>query len=274
MIDKIYPRLNRRYPFNTYIRRLFWKLWYRHIVGHCVQQDWTFWNYGYAPLDTKTEKLELEEADETNRVGIQLYHHVASAVNLKDLNVLEVGCGRGGGSYYIKRYLKPKTMVGADFCEKALAFCNEYYSIEGLSFKAANAESLPFEDNSFDVVVNVESSHCYGSMDAFLTEVRRVLRLGGYFLLADFREKFRIDMLHQQLRDSGMTLIREENITPNVIEAMKLENKKKMTYLSTVSKLWLNTSKQMIGVEGSGVYKSFRDGGMIYVSVVMQKLEH
>ncbi len=274
MIDKIYPKLNRRYPFNSYVRRLFWKLWYRHIVGHCVQHDWTFWNYGYAPLDTKTEKLELDEADEPNRVGIQLYHHVASTVNLKDLDVLEVGCGRGGGSHYIKRYLKPKTMVGVDFCEKALGFCNEHYSIEGLSFKAGDAESLPFEDNSFDMVVNVESSHCYGSMGAFLMQVKRVLRLGGYLLFADFREKPRIAMLHQQLRESGMTLIKEENITPNVVEAIKLENKRKTAYLSTLSKLWLKTSEQMIGVEGSSVHKSFQEGWMVYLSVVMQKPEH
>lgn len=274
MIDRIYPKLNRSYPFNTYIRRLFWKLWYRHIVGHCVQQDWAFWNYGYAPLDPEAERLELDEADEPNRVGIQLYHHVASTVNLKDLDVLEVGCGRGGGSYYIKRYLKPRRMIGVDFCEKALAFCNEHYSIEGLSFKAGDAESLPFEDNSFDVVFNVESSHCYGSMDAFLTEVRRVLRKGGYLLFADFREKSRIDMLRQQLCGSGMTLIKKENITDNVLKAMNWENKRKMAYLSTLSKLWLKTSKQMIGVEGSSVYKSFQSGWMVYLSVVMQKLEH
>ncbi len=163
-------------------------------------------------------------------------------------------------------------MVGVDFCKKALAFCNEHYSIEGLSFKAGDAESLPFDDNSFDVVVNVESSHCYGSMDAFLMQVSRVLRRGGYFLFADFREKYRIDMLHQQLRGSGMTLIKEENITPNVFEAMKSENQVKIAaYLSTISKMWLITSKQLIGAEDSNLYKSFRDGSMIYLSVVMQR---
>ncbi len=80
MIDKIYPKLNRNYPFNSFIRRLFWKLWYQYIEGHCVQQDWAFLNYGYAPLDTKTEKLELDEADEPNRAHIQLYHHVVNTI--------------------------------------------------------------------------------------------------------------------------------------------------------------------------------------------------
>ncbi len=103
-------------------------------------------------------------------------------------------------------------------------------------------------------------------------QVSRVLRRGGYFLFADFREKYRIDMLHQQLRGSGMTLIKEENITPNVFEAMKSENQVKIAaYLSTISKMWLITSKQLIGAEDSNLYKSFRDGSMIYLSVVMQR---
>ena len=58
-------------------------------------------NYGYAPLDPQTEKLVLDDADESDRYCIQLYQHVASAVDRLGLSVLEVGSGRGGGSGYI-----------------------------------------------------------------------------------------------------------------------------------------------------------------------------
>ena len=119
-------------------------------------------------LDSDAEKLALEENDEPDRYFIQLYHHVASAVDLEDKEVLEVGSGRGGGSSYIKRYLKPRRMVGIDFSANAVAFCNDAYSVDGLSYQTGDAEHLPFEDESFDAVVNVESSHCYGSMEAFL----------------------------------------------------------------------------------------------------------
>lgn len=229
-------------------------------------------NYGYAPLDTQTENFNLYDDDEQNRYCIQLYNHVANYVNLRNLNVLEVGSGRGGGSHYIKRYLEPKTMVGVDFSEKAVAFCNKSYFVEGLSFVTGNAEFLPFEDDSFDVIVNVESSHCYGSMDAFLMQVKRVLRQGGYFLYADFRGKDKIDTLHKQLRRSGMTLIKETNITPNVIKALNLDNERKMTFIKkSIPKLLLKLFQEFAGVKGSKIYEGFRTGRVIYLSFVLQK---
>ena len=48
-----------------------------------------------------------------------------------------------------------------------------------------DAEHLPFDDESFDVVTNLESSHTYPDLRAFLGEVRRVLRPGGWFLHTD-----------------------------------------------------------------------------------------
>jgi ubiquinone/menaquinone biosynthesis C-methylase UbiE len=236
-----------------------------------VQEDWPFWNYGYAPLDPNTEMLQLDSSEEPNRTNIQLYHHVVSSVDLKDLDVLEVGCGRGGGSYYIKHYLKPKTMVGVDLCEEALAFCRKSYAVDGLSFKKGDAESLPFEDESFHAVVNIESSHCYGSMAAFLMEVKRVLRQGGFFLYADFRGKYRVDELRNQLLASGMALTKERDITPNVFEAMKLDNERKTAYLSQVNKRWFKTSQQLIGVENSSIYSGFENSEMVYLIFVMQK---
>jgi len=94
-------------------------------------------------------------------------------------------------------------MVGVDFSEDAVRLCNENYDVNGLSFKTGNAESLPFRNSSYDVVVNVESSHCYSSMDAFLAQVQRVLREGGYFLYADFRRKEDVENLRKSLTNSG-----------------------------------------------------------------------
>lgn len=279
MIAKLFMALCRISP---YLGRSIWRRWYQFLAGYYQRKDWSFMNYGYAPLDHQTEKFNLEDDDEPNLYYVQLYHHVANVVNLRDLNVLEVSSGRGGGSHYIKRYLEPKTMVGVDFSEKAVAFCKKSYSVEGLSFVTGDAEFLPFEDNSFDVVVNTESSHCYGSMDAFLMQVKRVLRpacqrevagrQGGYFLYADFRGKDKIDTLHKQLHRSGMTLIKDTNITPNVIEALNLDNERKMTFIQkSIPRLLLKSFQEFAGVKGSKIYEGFRTGGVIYLSFVLQK---
>ena len=270
MIAELFMAMCRLSP---YLRKLIWRHWYQFLAQSYKRKEWSFINYGYASLDPQTEKLQLDYADEPNRYCIQLYHHVANVVDLKGLKVLEVGSGRGGGAYYIKCFLGPKRVVGVDFSQRAVAFCNKSYSfVEGLSFVAGDAEFLPFKDNSFDVVVNVESSHCYGSINAFLMQVKKVLQEGGYFLYADFRDKDEIDILRRQLRHSGMTLIKETNITTNVTEALNLDNERKMALIQeAVHRVLLRPFQEFAGGMGSMMYEGFRTGQLIYLSFVLQK---
>ena len=60
-------------------------------------ENFDFLNYGYADLHSQDNGLELDEGDEIHRLNIQLYHHVATAVPVQGLEVLEVGCGHGEG---------------------------------------------------------------------------------------------------------------------------------------------------------------------------------
>lgn len=57
-----------------------------------------------------------------------------------------------------------------------------------------NAEHLPFPARSFDIVLNVESSHLYTNINKFLEEVYRVLKPDGYFCWADLRQKNEVDL--------------------------------------------------------------------------------
>ena len=71
-----------------------------------------FLNYGYADDNLK---LELRKEDDKNRYCIQLYNHIVASlpVELKGLDVLEVGSGRGGGASYVARYFKDDEIWGS-----------------------------------------------------------------------------------------------------------------------------------------------------------------
>jgi ubiquinone/menaquinone biosynthesis C-methylase UbiE len=251
-------------------KRFLWRRWYQYLAGYQLR-EWRFMNYGFAPPDDE-QPLALQPADETNRSSIQLYHHVASAVPLAGLEVLEVGCGRGGGASYVKRYLRPGQMTGVDFSAKAIRFCQANHHVEGLSFVQGDAESLPFEDKSFDAVLNVESSHCYGSMPAFVRQFERVLRPGGHFLFADLRMATDRNRLHEQLLASGLTLIDREDITPGVLAALRGDSERKLALIEkSVPKRLLPAFRQFAAVEGSETYEAFRSGAMVYVRYVMGK---
>ena len=238
-------------------------------------EDLLFWNFGFADPDSNRKKLVLDDSDEKHRYCIQLYDHVASAVDLKGQDVLEVGCGCGGGSSFLMKRHLPRSFTAVDQSQNAIELCSRRYSIPGLSFSCGKAESLPFEKDAFDVVINVESSHCYGSLDHFFKEVQRVLRPNGYFLFADFRHKDQMDQLRGHLVSSGFQFLQEEIITPHVLQAMELDHERKMSLLNRKApKLLFNSLKYWWGTKDSKRYDLFSSGEEIYFSYVLQKSNH
>jgi ubiquinone/menaquinone biosynthesis C-methylase UbiE len=251
-------------------KRLLWRQWYQYLASYKLP-DWRFMNYGYASLDSSDEPVVLSPDDEASRYAIHLYHCVARAAPLSGRDVLEVGCGRGGGSSFVKRYHHPKQMTGVDFSAKAVRFCRQNYRIEGLSFMLGDAEALPFGDNSFDAVINVESSHCYGSMPAFLREVKRVLRPGGNLLFADLRATEDRDRLHGQLLETGMAIVDKQDITPNVLEALRQDSQRRLGLIQrSVNKHLIDTFQEFAAIEGSDIFDGFKNGTTVYLRYVLQ----
>ena len=78
-------------------KKTLWRAWYEYLAGSHRAPEWTFMNYGYAAPGA--EALALVEADEPDRHCIQLYDHVAGAVDLKECVVLEVGSGRAAARH-------------------------------------------------------------------------------------------------------------------------------------------------------------------------------
>jgi len=269
MMAALYVRMCQISPrFHKFSKRVM----YQFMAKQYQKDDWTFMNYGFAHLEDANEAPPLEARDEANRFCIQLYHHVANAVNLSGLKVLEVGSGRGGGAHYIKHYLKPRIMVGVDFSKNAVILCQKTHSMPGLQFIPGDAENLPFDNQCFDAVVNVESSHCYSAMDSFLAEVKRVLRPGGHFLFADFRDRERWDMLHEQLRRTDMAQIKQTDITLNVIAALDQDHERKLAQITRgAPKLFVKLLQEFAGSKGSRIYKQFKNRSIVYQSFVLQK---
>jgi ubiquinone/menaquinone biosynthesis C-methylase UbiE len=253
-------------------KRLLWRQWYEYLAGYELT-EWRFMNYGYAPLNASEEQLPLQAGDEPNRFAIQLYDRVTRTVDLQGRDVLEVGCGRGGGSSFIRRYRHPRQLTAVDFSAKAIRFCQTTHRMEGLMYVQGDAEALPFADESFDAVINVESSHCYGSMPAFLREVTRVLRRGGSFLFADLRASEDCDRLEADLAQTGMAILEKQDITANVLEALHKDSERKLALIHRlVNKRLVPTFRQFAAIEGSDVYVGFKSGATRYLRYVLQKL--
>jgi len=250
-------------------KRWFWKKWYTIFASKALNPDFRFMNYGYYDEGFKPQ---LNSTDEKERYPIQLYHHVATQINLEKKLILEVGSGRGGGADYIAKNLKPEKITGLDISETAVKLCNSLYDVENLNFVAGDSENLPFPNECFDVVINVESSHCYGSMKSFLNEVMRVLRPGGYFLFCDLRETTDLEELFDQFNESELKLIQHRNITKNIIDALNEMSPKRLKAIEhSVPDFLKKTFKSYAGVKGSAIYDSFINGTFLYLSACLKK---
>ncbi|MFO7627254.1 MAG: class I SAM-dependent methyltransferase [Candidatus Fermentibacteraceae bacterium] len=247
--------------------------WYDQMSRIDRDADMTLMNYGWASLDPSHEPVRLEEADEVNRYSIQLYHQVAGAVDLRGSDVLEVGSGRGGGASFIARYLEPRSMTGLDFSPKAIAFCNNHYSFPTLSFQHGNAERLPFQPSSFDAVVNIESSHCYGSIPGFLREVHRVLRPGGHLLYSDYCQESQLDALRHQMSQTGFSINSETDISANVLKALQIDDGRKRELINRkVPPLLKGFFYEFAGLQGTRSYNSaLRRGEKVYFRFILEK---
>lgn len=210
------------------LKSLLTRLQYEFISALNLKRDVLFMNFGYTAHHQGNEPIPLDPEDEIHRYPMQLYHHVARHIDWKNAEALEVSSGRGGGAHFIMNHFKPKSYTGVDFSTRAIEFCRSHYNIDGLKFHHGNAEALTFPDNSFDVVLNVEASLYYPNITKFFEHVKRVLKPNGYFLYTDLRYEEKLENWHVQLKNMGLKLVKEEDITDNVLKAMELDRERRM----------------------------------------------
>jgi ubiquinone/menaquinone biosynthesis C-methylase UbiE len=267
MVAKIFLSLT-DYPI---FRKIIWKPFYEILAKKFRIFDWHFMNYGYAYAPGQPS-LYLRPDDQINRYPIQLYHYLASKVRIEGKDVLEVGSGRGGGSSYINRYLYPKKVTALDIASNAIKWAKEHHQEKDLEFIQGNAEKLPFPDQAFEVVINVESCHAYPSVPKFLAEVKRVLLPSGYFLCTDLRSPAGMVKLKDTLVASGMEIVGEEDITPNVILAIEEDNPTKEQRIKQHVAKWLRPAfSQFAGIKGSKIHKDLQSRALVYHSYVLRK---
>lgn len=246
------------------LKEKLWTWWYQRLAKYDYA-DWKFMNYGYVPREGEIAPQLNENEDEENRLFIQLYHHVLLGIPVEDKDVLEVGSGRGGGANYVARYLNPRKIVGLDISKNAVELCQRIYSAPNLTFVEGNSEKLPFANNSFDVVYNVESSHCYGNMQAFVDEVYRVLKPGGYFAWADLRPKEDVPGLEKVFSSAGFKVLSEEVITSQVLDALDAINAYKEEKIrERVPGLLKKVFSEFAGVKDSSIYTALKQGEFVY----------
>ena len=250
------------------------RAWYRIVTGEFSGSWGRFLNYGYAQLtpDGAIPGLALSAEEEPFRFQAQLYARTIGEFSLVDRDVLEVSCGHGGGSSFIRRHYKPISYVGLDSNPGAIERCRRIPESGNARYVLGSAYASALPDACVDAVVNVEASHCYEDQGAFLGEVKRVLRPGGELLLTDFRPAAQVEPLMALMAAQGFELMRREDITANVVHALELESERKLAELARYGDGAIERGfRDFFGVAGSPIHRALKSGQTAYFCLRLRK---
>jgi ubiquinone/menaquinone biosynthesis C-methylase UbiE len=142
----------------------------------------------------------------------------------------------------------------------------------GIRFLCGDATLLPFADEAFDVVVNVEASHCYPDFRKFLAEVRRVLRPGGSLLMADMRKDHTLEAWRGDIDGSGLEKVAEEEITEHVVRALESTSDRVSALIrESAPRLTRRFFGHFAATKGTSVYNRLKSGELRYVRFALRK---
>jgi tocopherol O-methyltransferase len=168
MSEQLYQQIGEFYDASSPIWE---KIWGEHM------------HHGYYGRNGKY-KIERRQAQ------IELIEELLSwaGVTIKNTtqNILDVGCGIGGSSLYLADKFAAD-ITGITLSQMQVSRARERAIHAGLEdkvhFQLANALSMPFADNSFDLIWSLESGEHMPNKAQFLAECYRVLQPGGKLIL-------------------------------------------------------------------------------------------
>lgn len=146
---------------------------------------------------------------------LRLRDHVLKSIAWRgDEKVLDVGCGHGLMLIGAAKRLKTGTATGVDIWQKedqagnsreaTMANVRAEGVADRIELHDADARSLPFADDTFDVILSSWALHnIYDKegRDKAISEIARVLKSGGHVVIIDIRH---VKEYAQVLRESGM----------------------------------------------------------------------
>lgn len=111
-----------------------------------------------------------------------LHRYFFARTFCRGMDVLDVASGEGYGSSLLAQVAR--SVVGVEIDPAAVTHAARAYSRPNLSYVNGDARAIPLPDACVDVVVSFETLEHFFEHDAFLNEVKRVLRPGGRFVIS------------------------------------------------------------------------------------------
>jgi ubiquinone/menaquinone biosynthesis C-methylase UbiE len=122
--------------------------------------------------------------------------------------IIDVGCGSGATALVLAQAFPDSRVVGIDLSEPLLHLANQAAHSAGLAdrvrFETGDAEKIPYEDNSFDIVLSLNMVHIVEHPVQMLNEFERILDPDGSLFIVDLKRSW-LGLLEKEMK-SAFTL--------------------------------------------------------------------
>ncbi len=136
--------------------------------------------------DKAAEKIDIDPL-RPYRYGMALRY----LNNIKNAKILEIGCGEGSGlSYFVE--LGYKNLTGVEISKERLKRANKKLLHTVILKKIGSDSILPFDDNSFDVVISLAVIEHVTDIKRYLKEIYRVTTKNAIIIISSDCYSWRI----------------------------------------------------------------------------------
>lgn len=138
----------------------------------------------------------------------QEYAKKLSSRGFRQGRIIDVGCGSGVTNLVLAKSFMTSEIIGIDLSEPLFRLARkeaEHTTFgDRVRFEKADVQEIPYEDNSFDVVINTNMVHLVENPIRMLNEIERILAPGGHLFMADLRRSW-LGLLESEIK-SALTM--------------------------------------------------------------------
>lgn len=261
----------RRLALNKNFRRFFYN---RIYYGKWLTRGLYFFNLGVTPIDSEIASWSTVEKEKHQAQvyfeAIKAYLRHAS-IALPE-TVLEVSTGLGGGLLLLSRFFPEAKIFGLDYSTSSIQRSKK--TLDSALLTVADAHFPPYRNNSFNLIINVESLHALKTQSFFL-EARRILARDGLLVIVDFRmvpTDHLYPWLKAQALEAGLELVEYLDMTQNAIQSSREDTERRRLLISRVPMFFRNLVNEMTAGEGSVLRQQYESGAKTYFLCVLRPI--
>ncbi|MCL1630154.1 class I SAM-dependent methyltransferase [Roseibaca sp. V10] len=240
-----------------------------------ARKHW-FFNGGYLPLDADyIPHPDFAGEDHCAMMYHQAAHTQIREFGLQPLDILDVGCGQGGGLVYVSRLFPNAALSGTERSLSAVALARRRIRPHTRAqIFQSKSNRLAFANTSFDLVLSVGAPTYFG-LTRFVTEAARVLRPGGVISISGGYRQGDHAQIEDELRNAaqanGLVCTSYRDITPHTFASLKADIPRREVQLAKVPWPFSLYAVKWADMPGSAEYDEYETGKRADFAAVFHK---